>query len=167
MSKKHKKDKLEKTLVEKILDREKVPYRQKQFATKDDKGVARMDTSILDNDEHLVYKTLVATGKNTGPLVGVVPVTEHLDLKKLAKASGNKKVEMLPLKLLEKTTGYVHGANTPIGIYFNDHFPIYLDAQMKNEKEIAVSSGKVGRSVFLSPLDLQRITKAEFVDLLE
>ena len=58
---------------------------------------------------------MVATGNNTGPLVGVVPMTEHLSMKKLAKASGNKKCEMLPLKKLEKTTGYVHGANTSIG----------------------------------------------------
>ncbi|HCX40298.1 MAG TPA: Cys-tRNA(Pro) deacylase, partial [Lactobacillus acetotolerans] len=120
-----KKSKLEKTLVEKILDRDKVPYRQAEFAThKDSGGVAKMDTSILNENEHLVYKTLVCSGNKTGPLVGVVPVTEHLSMKKLAKNSGNKKCEMLPLKKLEKTTGYVHGANTPIGIYFNHHFPI-------------------------------------------
>lgn len=166
MSKKHKKG-LEKTLVEKMLDRAKIPYRQASFDVKNDHGVARMHTSQLDKDEHLVYKTLVASGNKTGPVVGVVPVTEHLDLKKLAKISGNKKVEMLPLKILAKTTGYVHGANTPIGIYLNDHFPIFLDEGMKKESEIAVSSGKVGRSVFLNPLDLQKITNGTFVDLLE
>ncbi|BAQ57216.1 aminoacyl-tRNA deacylase [Lactobacillus acetotolerans] len=163
-----KKSKLEKTLVEKILDRDKVPYRQAEFAThKDSGGVAKMDTSILNENEHLVYKTLVCSGNKTGPLVGVVPVTEHLSMKKLAKNSGNKKCEMLPLKKLEKTTGYVHGANTPIGIYFNHHFPIYLDAGMKNEEEVGVSSGKVGRSVFIKPADLQKVTHATFCDLLE
>ncbi|MDE7056598.1 MAG: Cys-tRNA(Pro) deacylase, partial [Lactobacillus sp.] len=79
----------------------------------------------------------------------------------------NKKCEMIPLKKLEKTTGYVHGANTPIGIHFTHHYPIYLDDSMKNEKEIGVSSGKVGRSVFLAPSDLQKITEAKFGDLLE
>ncbi|KRK08514.1 transcriptional regulator [Lactobacillus pasteurii DSM 23907 = CRBIP 24.76] len=168
MSKKKKKDKLEKTLVEKILDQNKIKYRQAQFATHEDHGgVAQMDTSILEDNEHLVYKTLVCAGNKTGPVVGVIPVTEHLDLKKLAKVSGNKKVEMLPLKDLQKTTGYVHGANTPIGIYFNHHFPIYLDEGMQAEAEIGVSSGEVGRSVFLNPEDLARFCHADFVDLKE
>lgn len=168
MSKKKKKNKLEKTLVEKILDQHKIKYRQAAFATKNDKGgVAQMDTSILNEDEHLVYKTLAVEGNKTGPLVGVIPVTEHLSMKKLAKLSGNKKCEMIPLKRLEKTTGYVHGANTPIGIHFTHHYPIYLDNSMKNEKEIGVSSGKVGRSVFLNPQDLQKITEGKFGDLLE
>ena len=168
MSKKKKKNKLEKTLVEKILDQHKIKYRQAEFATREDKGgVAQMDTSILNEDEHLDYKTLACEGNKTGPLVGVIPVTEHLSMKKLAKISGNKKCEMIPLKKLEKTTGYVHGANTPIGIHFTHHYPIYLDDSMKNEKEIGVSSGKVGRSVFLAPSDLQKITEAKFGDLLE
>ena len=168
MSKKKKKNKLEKTLVEKILDQHKIKYRQAEFATREDKGgVAQMDTSILNEDEHLVYKTLACEGNKTGPLVGVIPVTEHLSMKKLANISGNKKCEMIPLKKLEKTTGYVHGANTPIGIHFTHHYPIYLDDSMKNEKEIGVSSGKVGRSVFLAPSDLQKITEAKFGDLLE
>lgn len=163
-----KKNKIEKTLVEKILDRNKIPYHQAEFAThKDSGGIAQMDTSILNENEHLVYKTLVCSGNKTGVLVGVIPVTEHLSLKKLAKASGNKKCELLPLKELEKTTGYVHGANTPIGIYFNHHFPIYLDQGMKKETDIAVSSGKVGRSVYLKPDDLQQVTNGIFCDLLE
>ncbi|WEV70221.1 Cys-tRNA(Pro) deacylase [Lactobacillus sp. ESL0785] len=163
-----KKNKLEKTLVEKILDRDKIAYRQTEFVTHEDSGgVAKMDTSILNEKEHLVYKTLVCTGNKTGTVVGVIPVTEHLSMKKLAKNSGNKKCEMLPLKDLEKTTGYVHGANTPIGIYFKHHFPIYLDAGMQQENEIGVSSGKVGRSVFLKPADLQKVSHGTFCDLLE
>lgn len=168
MSKKNKKNKLEKTLVEKILDQNKIKYRQASFATHQDKGgVAQMDTSILEDNEHLVYKTLVCEGNKTGPLVGVVPVTEHLSMKKLAKISGNKKCEMLPLKKLQKTTGYVHGANTPIGIWFNHHYPIYLDDSMNDQEEIAVSSGEVGRSVFLSPKDLAAFCKATITDLKE
>lgn len=166
--KKNKKNKLEKTLVEKILDQHKVKYRQAKFAVTEDKGgVAQMDTSILKDKEHLVYKTLVCEGNKTGPLVGVVPITEHLSMKKLAKVSGNKKCEMLPLKKLAKTTGYVHGANTPIGIYHTHHFPIFLDDTMKDEDEVGVSSGKLGHSVFLNPEDLAKITKAKFADLLE
>ncbi|BDR60553.1 aminoacyl-tRNA deacylase [Lactobacillus xylocopicola] len=163
-----KKQKIEKTLVEKILDRNQIPYHQTVFATHADAGgVAQMDTSILNENEHLVYKTLVCTGNKTGVVVGVIPVTAHLSMKKLAQHSGNKKCELLPLKDLERTTGYVHGANTPIGIYFKHHFPIFLDESMENEAEIAVSSGKVGRSVFLDPHDLQKVTAGIFGDLLE
>lgn len=168
MSKKKKKDKLEKTLVEKILDQNKIKYSQASFATHEDNGgVAQMDTSILKDKEHLVYKTLVCEGNKTGPLVGVVPVTEHLSMKKLAKISGNKKCEMLPLKKLQKTTGYVHGANTPIGIYFNHHLPIFLDDSMNDEEEVAVSSGEVGRSVWLNPKDLAAFCHAKVTDLKE
>lgn len=112
-------------------------------------------------------KTLVCEGNKNSPVVGVVPVTEHLSMKKLAKASGNKKCELLPLKKLVATTGYVHGANTPIGIYQKHHFPIYLDSGMKEHDQIAVSSGEVGRSIMINPEDLQKITEATFVDLLE
>ena len=166
--KKNKKNKLEKTLVEKILDQHKVKYRQAEFAvTKDKGGVAQMDTSILRDKEQFVYKTLVCEGNKNSPVVGVVPVTEHLSMKKLAKASGNKKCELLPLKKLVATTGYVHGANTPIGIYQKHHFPIYLDSSMKDHDQIAVSSGEVGRSIMINPDDLQKVTNASFVDLLE
>lgn len=164
--KKNKKNKLEKTLVEKILDQHKVKYRQAEFAvTKDKGGVAQMDTSILRDKEQFVYKTLVCEGNKTGPLVGVVPVTEHLSMKKLAKVSGNKKCEMLPLKKLEKTTGYVHGANTPVGIYEKFQYPIFIDNEAKKQGEIYVSSGKVGRSVKLNAEDLAGLVHATFADL--
>ncbi|CCI82280.1 Cys-tRNA(Pro) deacylase [Lactobacillus hominis] len=167
MSKKNKKSKLKKTLVEKMLDQKKIPYEQLSFDTVQKGDVKQMDTSILAKDEHLVYKTLVCEGNKVSPVVGVIPVTEHLSMKKLAKASGNKKCELLPLKKLVATTGYVHGANTPIGIYEQHHFPIYLDKNMQKEDQIAVSSGEVGRSVKINPNDLQKITNADFVDLIE
>lgn len=167
MSKKNKKKKLKKTLVEKMLDQKKIPYEQMSFATVQHGDVKQMDTSILDEDEQLVYKTLVCEGNKVSPIVGVIPVTEHLNMKKLAKVSGNKKCELLPLKKLVATTGYVHGANTPIGIYEQHHFPIYLDKGMLDHDKIIVSSGEVGRSVKIDPKQLQEITNATFVDLLE
>lgn len=152
-----KKTKLQKTLVEKILDRAKIPYEQKEFNL-DDPNADR-------TDEELVYKTLVLHGEKTGPLVGVVPITEHLDERKLAEASGNKRVRMIPLKELAETSGYVHGANTPIGIYEQDHFPIYLDQSIKERPAIMVSSGKLGRSVKLAPQDLVDFVHGTVVDL--
>ena len=159
--------KLKKTLVEKMLDQHKIPYKQASFKAEVVGDTYHMDASILGDDEKLVYKTLVATGNKTGPLVGVVPITDHLSMKKLAKISGNKKCEMLPLKKLEKTTGYVHGANTPIGIYERLHFPIYVDDSMAQAAKVAVSSGEVGRSVWLKPQDLIDLVHAKMTDLRE
>src|SRR5699024_6518920 len=110
-----KKARLKKTQVEQILDKHKIPYRQIEFPTVQDGDVRSMKVDHLGIDEHRIYKTLVLEGPTTGPVVGVVPIDTHLDEKALARVSGNKKVEMVPLKKLVKTTGYVHGANTPVG----------------------------------------------------
>ena len=167
MSKKNKKQNLKKTLVEKILDQHKIPYSQLQFNVTQHGDVKQIDTTILAEDEHLVYKTLVCEGNQNSPIIAVVPVTEHLSMKKLATISNNKKCELLPLKKLLSTSGYVHGANTPIGIYEKFHYPIFLDNSMKNEPLVAVSSGEVGRSVKLNPNDLATLTNATFCDLLD
>ena len=98
--------------------------------------------------------------------MGVVPIAEHLDERKLAEASGNKRVRMVPLKELAETSGYVHGANTPIGIYEQDHFPIFIDQTALKMPYMLVSSGKLGRSVRLLPQDLIDFVHAEVVDLI-
>lgn len=164
MSKK-KKDKMKKTQVEQILDKNKIPYQQMEFPTHQDGDVRTMTVDHTGIDEHHIYKTLVLSGNVTGPLVGVVPIDNHLDEKKLAKVSGNKKVEMVPLKNLLKTTGYVHGANTPVGIYEKHHYPIFIDQVAKEQGEIYVSSGKIGRSVKVNSEDLAKLVHAKFADL--
>ena len=161
-----KKKGIKKTQVEQILDKHHIPYQQAAFATTQDGDSARslkMDHTGID--DHLIYKTLVLTGNVTGPLVGVVPIDRHLDEKALARVSGNKKVEMFPLKDLLKTTGYVHGANTPIGIYEKHHCPIFIDNEAKETPTIYVSSGQVGRSVQLKATDLAELVDATFADL--
>lgn len=168
MSKKKKnKDKLDKTLVEKILDQQKIAYEQHISEISEDHGVAQVGTGNPILEGHPVYKTLAVNGNKTGPIVGVVPLSGHLDLKKIAKASGNKKCEMIPLKKLEKTTGYVHGANTPIGIYHAKKYPVYLDQSVNDSEAIWVSSGEVGRSVLIAPSDLIKLVKATVADLQE
>ncbi len=165
MSKKNKKSKMKKTQVEQILDKNNIPYEQAEFPTHQDGDVRSMSVDHTGIDEHIIYKTLVLTGNVTGPLVGVIPVDTHLDEKKLAKVSGNKKVNMVPLKNLLKTTGYVHGANTPVGIYEKFQYPIFIDTEAKEQGEIFVSSGKVGRSVKLNAEDLAGLVHATFADL--
>lgn len=167
MSKKKKKGKLSKTLVEQILDKHKIEYQQFVFPTYQDGDVKQLNVDHIGIDDHVIYKTLALTGSQTGPLVGVIPVDEHLSYKKLAKLSGNKKVGMIPLKNLVATTGYEHGANTPIGIYETKGFPIYISEIAKEQGTIIVSSGKIGRSVQLKATDLANLVHGTFGDITE
>lgn len=167
ISKKNKKNKIDKTLVEKILDKANMKYEQYVFPTKQEGDVEQLQVDHLKEDEHRIYKTLALTGNKTGPLVGVLPIDEHLSYKKLAKTSGNKKVGMIPLKELVKTTGYEHGANTPIGIYETKHFPIYISDIAQKQGAIIVSSGKIGRSVKIDANDLKKLVHGTFADLTE
>ncbi|MFD1125666.1 Cys-tRNA(Pro) deacylase [Lentilactobacillus raoultii] len=166
MSKKKRK-RVHKTLVEQILDKHQIPFEQMTFPTHQEGDVEQISVDHLDQDEHQIFKTLVLSGKTTGPVVGVIPVDEHLDEKKLAKASGNKKVNMVPLKDLLKTTGYQHGANTPIGIWEKFKYPIYIDQEAQKMGKIIVSSGQIGRSVKVDAEQMRQLVHGTFTDLKE
>ncbi|MGX7352666.1 aminoacyl-tRNA deacylase [Enterococcus canis] len=159
-----------KTLVEKILDKHKIAYEAYDFPWQEDHHVAHLEREKLGDlglDEHDIYKTLVLTGKNTGPLVAVIPIDEHLSYKKLSQVSGNKKVGMVPLKDLVATTGYEHGANTPVGIHEKYNYPIYLGQQAQAKGYLIVSSGKIGRSVKVDAETLRNYLGAEYADITE
>lgn len=85
----------------------------------------------------------------------------------MAKISGNKKVSMIPQKDLEKTTGYIHGANNPVGIRQKHNFPIYIDQSALERDSIIVSAGEVGRSIEIKAQDLADFVQADFADLKE
>lgn len=159
MSKKKKEDK---TLVEKMLDKQNIAYTPYEFPTHEAGDVAQLTVDHLAVPEHRIYKTLALTGNKTGPLIGVVPLDRHIDYKKLSAVSGNKKVGMIPLKDLEQTTGYEHGANTPIGIHARHKYPIFIGEEALKELEIIVSAGKIGRSVGLAPKALAKAVNAKF-----
>lgn len=158
-----KKVKIKKTLVEQMLDKANIEYETVLFDTYDDNGVSRIREENLD--KHRTYKTLALNGNTTGPVVGAVPGDVHLSEKKLAQASGNKKVEMIPLKDLVKTTGYVHGANNPVGISQTKHFPIFIDESALEGEKLTISAGEVGRGITINVKDLGDFTNATFVDI--
>ena len=110
-----------------------------------------------------VFKTLVARGDKTGPLVFCIPVAESLDLRKAAAASGNKRVELVPLKELLGLTGYVRGGCSPVGM--KKHYPTCIDETAQLFDEIAVSAGMRGEQLILSPADLAAFVGAAFADL--
>lgn len=154
-----KKGKLKKTLVEQILDKADVAHEPLALnALKEalPDGISKSD----------IYKTLALIG-NTGPVIGIVPLTEHLSEKKLAKLSGNKKISMIPQKDLQKTTGYIHGANNPVGIRQKHPYPIFIDEKVLTQDWMIVSAGEVGRSIKIAPQALADIVQATFADITE
>lgn len=109
-----------------------------------------------------VYKTLVATGSGNH-FVFIVPVHLELDLKAAAKACNVKKIEMLSVKELLPTTGYIRGGCSPIGM--KKQFPTFIDESAQNLDYMIVSAGKIGMQILLHPKDLQNITDAQFAPI--
>ena len=154
------KEKIKKTLVDQILDKAKIAH--------DSLFINALEGKVPEGIQmEQIYKTLALKGDKTGPIIGIVPITEHLSEKKLAKVSGNKKVTMIPQKELEKTTGYVHGANNPVGIRQKHNFPIYIDQSALETGYMIVSAGEVGRSIGIDSRVLADFVKASFSNLTE
>lgn len=149
---------LKKTLPEQILDKAKIPYSSL--------AINALDGQLPDGiPAGSIFKTLALTGDKTGPLIGILPITEHLSEKKLAELSGNKKVQMIAQKDLQKTTGYIHGANNPVGIRQKHRFPIYIDQTALVLGEMIVSAGEISRSIRINSQLLASFVQAEFADI--
>lgn len=111
-----------------------------------------------------VLKTLVCVGDKTGHVVFCIPVTQELNLKKAAAASGNKKVEMIKLKDLHPLTGYIRGGCSPIGM--KKLFPTYIDETAQLFENICVSAGVRGTQMKLSADDLLKLVNGVYADLI-
>lgn len=152
------KQKEEKTNVMRTLEQKKVPYTAHTYDPEasgiDGVSVAK----ALGQDPAAVFKTLVAKGASGGYYVFDIPVAATLDLKKAAKAVGEKSIAMLPQKELLPLTGYVHGGCSPVGM--KKRFPTVFDESCLAHETICVSAGKVGFQVELAPQDLLDLTAA-------
>ncbi|MBQ3429627.1 MAG: Cys-tRNA(Pro) deacylase [Mogibacterium sp.] len=113
----------------------------------------------------IVFKTLVTRGDSNAFFVFVIPVAESLDLKKAAKASGNKKIEMIHVKEILDITGYIRGGCSPIGM--KKTFPTYIDETAQLYEKIYFSAGKRGVQIILDPEELAFVTGGIFTDLTE
>ena len=112
-----------------------------------------------------VFKTLVARGERTGINVFCIPVCFELDLKKAAKAAGDKNMALIPVKELLGLTGYIRGGCSPVGM--KKKYPTYMDETAQLYDEIAVSAGARGHQMLLDPVELARLVAAKFVDLIQ
>lgn len=155
---------MQKTNAIRIIEQNKILYQESEYPWQEDQIDARSTADKLGISEGSIFKTLVTVGNKTGPLVAVIPGDCELDLKALAHVSGNKKIEMLPLKQLEETTGYVRGGCSPVGM--KKLFPTYIAKEAQNFSRIYVSGGKRGIQVQLAPDDLAKLVNAQFVDII-
>ena len=154
----------EKTNVMRVLDGKKIPYESHMYepdATMTGEEIA----GILGEDTSKVFKTLVTQGKSGGYYVFVVPVKAELDLKKAAKAAGEKAVSMIKQKELLPLTGYVHGGCSPIGM--KKQFPTFIHETATGFDKVFVSAGKVGFQIALAPADLIQVAGCKVADIAE
>ena len=158
-----KKKKIAKTNAIREVEKQKMALELFEYPWSEDHLEARHVAESLGEDIHRIYKTIVATGAQTGPLVAVLPGDCELDLKKLAKASHNKKVELLHLKDLEKTTGYLRGGCSPIGM--KKQFPTFIAIEATEGDKVTVSAGRRGLQMKLAVSDLQQLTQAQLADI--
>ena len=152
-----------KTNAARLLDRAGIAYELNTYPVDENDLSAIHVAESLGVDAGALYKTLVLRGDRTGVLICVVPGDAEVDLKAAARASGNKSVEMLHMKDLLPTTGYIRGGCSPIGM--KKSFPIYIHSTCRLYDSIYVSAGVRGLQIRIAPDDLIRTTDASVVDL--
>lgn len=152
-----------KTNAMRILDTNNINYNVLTYDKKDGKIDGISVAQKIGKDPKVVYKTLVAHGNNGDIYVFIIPVESELDLKKAAKITGDKKVEMIHVKDINKYTGYIRGGCSPIGMKKN--YPTYIDEDAALLDNIIVSGGKIGVQVELSVRDLSSIICGKLCDL--
>ena len=152
----------DKTNVMRILDAKKISYNHHTYEQDASKSGEEIAAILGENADH-VFKTLVTRGKSGQYFVFVIPVAEELDLKKAAKASGEKAISMIKQKELLPLTGYVHGGCSPIGM--KKAFPTYIHQTAKEIDRIFVSAGRVGYQIELAPEDLISVAACKVADL--
>lgn len=150
--------KSQKTNVMRLLDRAKIPYTHREYDISDGRIDGVSVAEKLGQDPAWCFKTLVARGHSGGFYVFLLPVAQELNLKKAAKAAGEKSVELLHVKELLPITGYLRGGCSPIGM--KKSFPTFVDQSCLEGEEMMISGGKKGVQVTLSPRDLLACTGA-------
>lgn len=159
------KNKMEKTNVMRILDQKKIPYEIRTYPHGDEAVDGIEVARLLEQDPKTVYKTLVAQGASRQYYVFDIPVDAELDLKKAAKAVGEKSVAMLHVKDLLPLTGYVRGGCSPIGM--KKQFFTTFQAQAEELNRVAVSAGKIGYQVILDPKEIVKLVRGQFGDVIK
>ncbi len=155
--------KIKKTNAARILDKLGIAYEIKTYEVDENDLSAVHVAETAGLDISTIFKTLVTRGDKTGILMAVINGNDEINLKHLAKASGNKSVEMIALKELLPLTGYVRGGCSPLGA--KKDYPVYIDSHALNHEKISISAGMRGMQLILSPQDLIKAANATVADL--
>ena len=158
------KQKEEKTNVMRVLDQKKIPYAAHSYPVGDTAPDGVTVAQMLGQNPAAVFKTLVTKGASGGYYVFDIPGPEALDLKKAAKAVGEKSIAMLPSKELLPLTGYVHGGCSPVGM--KKRFPTVFHERCLGLETMCVSAGKVGFQVEVKPADLIALVGGTTADVI-
>ena len=163
MGKNKEKDKDIKTNAMRILDKNKITYVVKTYECEEFiDGIHVAD--MLGQSYDISFKTLVTVGKTKNYYVFVIPINQELDMKKAAKAVGEKSIEMIHVKDINQVTGYIRGGCTPIGMKKNYKTVIHRSAL--EHDMIIVSGGRIGSQIQLAPQDLIRVTNGKAEDII-
>ncbi len=154
-----------KTNAARLLDRAKIAYTLVPYEVDENNLAAAHVAESLGEDIRQVFKTIVLHGERTGHFVCVVPGNTEIDLKKAARAAGDKKAELIAMKDLLPLTGYIRGGCSPIGM--KKPFPIYIHSTATDFDFIYVSAGQRGLQFKIAPADLIGYTRATVTDLVE
>ncbi len=148
-----------KTNAVRLLDSLAVGYELREYEVDPDDLAAETVAAKIGMPPEQVFKTLLARGDRNGPCFAVIPGNYELDLKALAKLSGDRKVELVPLKEVQPLTGYIRGGVTVLGA--KKEFPVYVDETFELWDIVSISAGVRGTQVLLAPADYLRITQAK------
>ena len=154
-----------KTNVMRLLDKANIPYEVTTYEAQDGKIDGQAVAEKIGKPAEQVFKTLVAVGKSKENYVFVIPVDDELDLKKAGQVAGEKSREMLHVKDLQKTTGYIRGGCSPIGM--KKAFRTFIHESAKSLEAITVSGGKIGFQVTLDPESLASYVGASFENIIK
>ena len=158
------KEKINKTNAARLLDKAKVKYELIPYEVdENDLSAPHVAESLGENIDQ-VFKTLVLHGDKSGYFVCVIPGNCEVDLKKAAKVSGNKNCDLIPMKNLLPTTGYIRGGCSPIGM--KKLFPTYLHSTANDFEYIYISAGVRGLQIQIAPNDLIAVSNATLCDLI-
>lgn len=149
---------MKKTNAARFLDKLHIEYKLIEYEVDESDLSAESVARKVNLPPNQVFKTLVARGDKTGVLLACIPGDTELDLKAIARASGNKKVELVPLKEVLPLTGYIRGGVSPIGT--KKSYPIYIDISAFQFPFISISAGARGYQFFISPEDLRKAINA-------
>ena len=153
-----------KTNAMRILDSNKINYETHEYKSDGEHVDGITVANAIGRDVDQVYKTLVVQGHSKEYYVFVIAVDQNLDLKKAAKAAGEKSVEMIHVKDINKVTGYIRGGCSPVGM--KKLCTTVVNDKAKDLDTIVVSAGKIGHQIELKPEDLKKVTNFEYADVI-